>query len=169
MPINRVISITDLIESQIEKREPQDAILAYLKTQDGKQLTQRTITKLQELTGDKSIRLRKAFGMTSIEWGSYNATSGREGGSLHCTHTEKNVIIDAKKIEENNARHFSALWRRNELRHKALNDIEAVSELKETIDVYVAARQKLEKLLAYDTVFEPDAYAIRRTFLGEEK
>jgi hypothetical protein len=151
-------SVGALIESRIEPTEPQDGILAALKEHDGKPFTVRTVAKLQEATGDQSIRLSKSYTMTHLEWGRYGATQGREGGSLFVAHTTKNVRVDTVHIEEQNACYYSALKERNWKRRKLLEQPKKLAELDKAIAEYKQASGKLQSLL--EGAFDVDRYAI---------
>lgn len=157
--------IKTIIESRIEKTEPQFKLLAWLKANaEGKLLTEPLLKKMQEATGDPTLRIRRQYGMTHIEWGGYGESRGERGGSIILAWSEKNVRIDTKLIEEKNAAYFSALLERNETRRKALTNESAMKELDETLLAYIAARDKLKELMAYGTIFAPDRYCIESEY-----
>lgn len=148
-----VESLRNLIEGAIEPAEPAASILAYLKEHDGKQLTKRDEPKLQKIDG--TIRIRKQYGMTQIEWG------GTNGGSLTIAWTEAAPTIDAKLVEEKNTAYFSAREERNAARAKALQSPELLERCSKALNAKLAAEAELAQLFSYGEPLYTDEFKIR--------
>jgi len=155
------MKVIDLIRSRIEASEPQDTILAYLRTIDGKKINRRHVDKLRELTGDDELRLSRRFGMTSIQWGGYGRTGGTQGGDMLLAHSDKNVVVDVERILEHNQAYFGAKDKRNEKRQQALSQPEKCADLDTAIAEFQAAEAKLKALLD-DDLFQPDNHCIQK-------
>lgn len=143
--------VADTLKSTMEPSEPQNMILDYFKSNEGKRLTVRDEKALKELTGDEDLRISKAYGMTSIEYGGYRMSGGNRGGRLIVSHDVKNVVMDADKLEGNNRRHFSARVERNQKRLEALENTEAAERLEKAAEALKAAQAE------YDAAMEPFA------------
>jgi len=151
--------IKAVIEKNIESQQPQFKLLEWLKANaEAKLLNEPLLKKMQEATGDYSLRIARSAGMTHVLWGFI------KGGSLIVAHTEMRVHIDTKFIERENPSYFSALLKRNEIRRKALADEKAIEELEQTLEIFVAAREKLEKLMGHGTIFDQDRYHIEKEY-----
>ncbi len=169
------MTLKELIESRIEPLQPQGYIRDHFTERNGKPFTLRDITKLNEAHPGFDFRLKKNFGMTSIEWGKYSQTGGRDGGSVTIAYSEKNVVADLAYLLEHNARYFSALNARNERRQKILADPELMARFERLVADYLAVkalmtqrREKLDELLEdFDGPFEPDRLSIIDKLLGE--
>lgn len=151
------MKVADLIRSRMEASEPQDTILAFLRTIDGKKINKRHVEKLREQIGDNEIRLSHRFGMTSLQWGGYHRT----GGNILLAHSEKNVVVDIAYVLEHNAAYYSAKDERNEKRQQALSQPEKCAELDDAIANFRAAEAKLKALMGQD-IFQPDDYRIQK-------
>jgi hypothetical protein len=157
--------IEKVIREKMEKTEPQNTILAYCKGEgNGKRLDKRFIAKLQELTGDNTIRDRRRYGMTNIVWGNYDRTGGNQGGSLTIAWSEVNVYIDGALIEEKNIAYFSALVERNKKREEALSQPLNMQNLENAYLALIQAQKNIEAMTEYGTVFEPDRYSFETEF-----
>ncbi len=151
-------TVREIINQAIEPNEPADSILAFLKANDGKRVDKRLIDKIAAETGDETIRLDKAHGMTRIEWGGWRRYGGKEGGQLLLSHSDKNVVVDAAWVEEKNPAEFRARDERNAKRQQVTD--EECSHLDEAIYLFKAARNKVRTMLAYEGKFEPDRHRI---------
>lgn len=159
-------SIREVILANIEPTEPQDTILAWLKANaDGQRITERHIEKLRKVTGNNSIRLRKNFGMTHIEWDRDKGSPG----SLLLAHKTVNVVIDADEIREKNPAYFSALAERNTVRQQTLQDEKAIAELERQIGIFKEARDYIRQATEYGAPFNHDRFAIEEAFGIKEK
>lgn len=150
MDTKNLPSITQIIDNRIEPTEIQNQILTWMKINDGKLFTQKSIAKLRIETGDESIDKRISAGMTSIEWGNYSRSRGECGGSLLIAYAVTSVRIDAKFVEERNQGYFAAAVERNKLRMGILDNVRVhgaamnVYQLELRIKNFVAARDELE-------------------------
>ena len=155
------MKVADLIRSRMEASEPQDTILTFLRTIDGKKINKRHVEKLREQIGDDEIRLSHRFGMTSLQWGGYHRTGGKQGGDILLAHSEKNVVVDITYVLEHNAAYYSAKDERNEKRQQALSQPEKCAELDDAIANFRAAEAKLKALMGQD-IFQPDDHRIQK-------
>lgn len=154
----------DLIRSRIEASEPQDTILTFLRTIEGKRINRTHVEKLRAQVGDADLRLRHQYGMTDLEWGGYTRSDGRQGGSLLLAHREKNVVVDVAYILEHNAAYYSAKDERNKTRQQALAQPEKCAALDQAIADYKAAQVRMVKLLG-DDIFDPDRLDIEKKLI----
>lgn len=142
----------DIIRSNIEPNEPADSILAFLRTIEGKKITQRHVEKLREQLHNQDVRLRKQYGMTFLHWS--------KDDSLLLDHSETNVTIDIDRIFRHNAAYYSARDERNAVRRQALAQPAKCDELDKTIKAYNQAKKNLVDMLD-DPLFDPDRFTIR--------
>lgn len=158
-----VESIRGLVESRIEKAEPQTAILAYLRERNGKTLTKRDLPKLKLIDG--TIDFRTVAGMFYIEWGGYSRTNGNAGGSMLIAHHTGAPTIDADMIEHrHNPGLFAAREERNAQRAKALADVETLQRVADALNAKMAAERVLAEAFAYGAPLSPDEYHIREVW-----
>lgn len=141
------------IESSMEDTAKPDAILAYLKTREGKPFTKRDTDKLREILSDPTIYLSTRYGMTHLEWGNYHSSGGNKGGCLTISHQDKNVRIDSAKIESGNIAYFAAAKERNAKRVAMLANSEGIRILADAIDAHNEAIGTIKSLTGWDEPF----------------
>lgn len=130
-----------------EPSEPQDTILDFLRTINGKKINKRHVRKLKELTGH-NVGLDKQCGMTTIYWGNYKVTQGREGGELLLAHSDKNVVVDVDFILKKNPAYFSAKDERNAQRRDLLeNHQDDLKEIDAAVKGFYQAKERLDRAL----------------------
>lgn len=156
--------LTVMLFNSYENPEPAATILNYLKTQDGKPITQRHITALQKLLPDYEIDLSRGHD-TNIGW--YGpAVNGirpqRERLYLHSN--PKGYVIDAADIEDRNGRHFGPLHERNRKRDELARNSHKLRQAAQAIHDYLRAKS------AYgDAIQEisPISYLVDDKFLNQ--
>jgi hypothetical protein len=153
--------LVDLVKSRMEPTEPADTILKILTENNGKRLDKRIVDKLQLATGQK-IRDRRQYGMTSLTYGGYDETGGRQGGCLYLAHQEKNVVIDVEYVKEHNPAYFKARDERNADRIALLTQPEEFKELAMWINHYIEAVANIKRLTEFGAPFQHDSYAIEK-------
>ena len=165
-----VQKIHDILTAGREASEPQNKILAYIASRDGKKLTKRD-EKIMRETIDPSIYFGNSTGrMPHVEWGNYSRTGGKEGGSLLLEYTDSAPIANSAWVREHNARHFDAAVKRNEARDRALADGLSLLRAARAIDALNASRAELEALIEHEAVLGVIRYPlIDLAGLGKER
>lgn len=158
-------SVREIILRNCEPTEPQNAILAFLKANDGKRLDKPRLEKLKAAVNRPDLRVYTIAGMSHIEWGNYgNRGNGNEGGSLLIAYTTACPVINAGFVLEHNPGYYGAAVKRNEQRAATLKDDAAVKELEDTLAAFIAAKNKLNELFAHGGKFDADKYTIQREY-----
>lgn len=148
--------LLDVVKNSIEATEPQNKILAFLETVEGKALTERHAQKMREEI-DPSIRITKQHGWTSIKWGAYAKCEGE----MFIAYTDKNVKIDVQFIRENNARYFLALDERNAKRNKILEHGDSVlNEFATVAETFLKLQKRLKELTEHDKMLNVCRYEL---------
>jgi len=162
-----------IMQGHTEDTDTPNKILAALRYNDGKQLTKTTVKKMIEATGIEDLRIVKQFGMTNLGWGQSRGGLTTTAHELLIAHREKNVVIDADWIEENNACFFRAARERNADRAMLLSDPSKLDEMAAAINEWRAACRRLKAALGrhvgVDGSFaNPDRYACEKLATGED-
>lgn len=133
-----------------EPDEPVTAIMAFLRSIDGKPLTARHLPAIQKI--DPTCRIDKStMGATRIEWGRYGVNGGRTGGSLliHYVNESAPRVVNANDIEARNPAYFAARIERNHARMEAQNDRDALRKLADAVDALNAARKIINDMTEF--------------------
>lgn len=109
-----------VVESKLEDTDTPAAILAILKTKEGKKLDKRVIDKLNAELPGLNIRKGLVASMTKIIYGDYYQTDGAKGGNLLIGYDSD--TIDTNWILEKNPAYFRAALQRNSERRAFLAD-----------------------------------------------
>lgn len=144
-----------------EPDEPVTAIMAFLRSIDGKPLTARHLPAIQKI--DPTCRIDKStMGATRIEWGRYGVNGGRTGGSLliHYVNESAPRVVNANDIEARNPAYFAARIERNHARMEAQNDRDALRKLANAVDTLKAARATIDAMTDVGQPFDPIRYDI---------
>ena len=144
-----------------EPDEPVTAIMAFLRSIDGKPLTARHLPAIQKI--DPTCRIDKStMGTTRIEWGRYGVNGGRTGGSLliHYVNESAPRVVNANDIEARNPAYFAARIERNHARMEAQNDRDALRKLANAVDTLKAARATIDAMTDVGQPFDPIRYDI---------
>ncbi len=147
-----VEDIVNIIKGQIEETEPADTILQVLKENNGKRLDIRFNKKLQDATGDPSVRIAHQYGMVQIVWGP------RSDSTMVVAYTEGCPIINADQVREHNPARFEARDRRNAERRELLTENPNGTykygflflRIASTINKFISAEFELRAMLAED-------------------
>lgn len=153
--------LRDMIQAKMEDTATPDAILAYLKTREGKPITKRDVDKLKESLGDSTIYLSTRYGMTHLEWGNYHASGGRKGGSLLLAYQDKNVRIDSSFVEAMNACYYAAARERNAQRAAVLANPELIARLATAMREHDESVRTIGELTGWDKPFHVARFEIR--------
>ncbi len=180
-PINYAV-LAGVIRDSIEDIATPTAVRDYLLDHEGELLTVRHAKALTALIGH-DVRIRKAYGMTKIEW-SQPTKAPREGGvekfSMLLAYSEKNVVIPGPKwFVEYCARELSAARTRNEQRRVILEGkvgagSTVIDRMVVAIRAYRAACDEIKSALDCNDDDEdysknPDDCTINRLFILEDK
>jgi len=141
--------IKDILTSRMEDTTVADAIRAYFERHAGKRITERDVQKMMaQEAGAPDLRMRKAYGMTHLEWGGYSQTGGNQGHSLLIAYAEKNVVMDPAFLLEHNTSHYSGRDERNAARQAALTN----SGLLDALEAAIARQHAAyDALMAVET------------------
>lgn len=162
--------IRALVASRVES-DAGDAVLEIFKRNQGKPLTKRLLAKLPG--GEDVWCITHSAGMTHIETREYRRSQGHRGMSLLAAYDTKNVVMDARFLEDRNPAYFSARRERNEKRAAiTMTGCEAVAD---AVNRVIEARERLREveeglgaLIGYSHLFDADSYAIADLAKGEE-
>lgn len=166
-------SVKDVIAAGTEPLEPQTAILAFLRANEGKRVDKRFFEKLNAAVPGHNIRLHQIASMSHIEWDGYGGRGGPwagprpelpAGGSLLIAYQLKNLTVDVAFVEKHNPGYFGAAVARNEKRAAMLANDAACRELEATIRQFIEARDKLRAAFEYDGPFYEARYDIEREY-----
>ncbi len=155
-------SVRNFLLSQRESDEP-DAVLDILKSQDGKQLTKRLLSKLPG--GEERWRLSQFASMTHLETRDYSRSGGNTGIHLLIAYQLTNVTIDAAWIEEHNPAYFAGRRARNASRDAVMADPDVLRDMANTLNAvamaktqFEAAKANLDALTTHGALFAADSY-----------
>jgi hypothetical protein len=160
-------SVSKLLASRWEDQDTPDKVLTALHCYEGKNITTRILDKLPG--GKDKWRLRRQYGMTHLVTLDYLRSEGNQGISLLLAHTETSFPFDAADMVKRNPAYFDAAKDRNRRRMEARNDAAALdkmafalNQVEDALAALTQAKDNLEALTEYHSVFAPDKYEFER-------
>lgn len=144
----------EIVQGSMEDGTTPEAILTFLRCQEGKLVGKVLLDKLKEHLGRQDLYLKKDYGMCHLEWGNrYDRTSKEPYGSLLLAHKEVDIRVDSSFVEERNPAYFAGLRERNRQRQELLMDDDALKEMDLLLQIYQDAKKRLNDLMEYGKPF----------------
>lgn len=149
--------VRKIIQDSMEDTGTPTRILYFLKEYDGKRLTKRVVDAWKNKFGTNA-RIFHVFNNTHFE---------AEGIDFIVAYSDKNVIVDTKFIEDNNACYLSARQERNENRRKSLENYHALETMAHVIQNINESVETFRGLTGYGKELYENRFDLRSLFTDD--